>query len=191
MLYSTTNTLVSICGIDPGSTNLGFANMVFDPTNMEIETIAAFTINLEKILSEDNIIATHHNERTAKIFALQSLLVNLFNQYLPITICCESPYQNRFRPNAYAPLVEVIYAARVASIHYNPAVRFQTYEPSIIKKSVGAGAISDKLAVKRAIMNNPNIVTKLLTPIDSLDEHSIDSIAVCYTHLSKISSELF
>jgi Holliday junction resolvasome RuvABC endonuclease subunit len=56
---------------------------------------------------------------------------------------------------------------------------------------VGANAIAKKDGVKLAIKTHSDIVAKLTTPIDSLDDHALDAIAVCYTHLNKLSPEVF
>lgn len=183
--------LASICGIDPGTSHLGFAVMEIDTITLAINSIHAFTLDAEKLVEEDNLIAIQHTERVAKIHALQHTLINLYSYYNPFTICCESPYYNHFRPNAYGALVEIIYAVRMSVINYNPNVRFQTYEPSIIKKAVGANAIAKKDGVKLAIKNNQSIIAKLTTSIDNLDDHALDAIAVCCTHLNKLSTEVF
>lgn len=181
--------LASVCGIDPGTNHLGFAVMEINTRTMAINSIQAMTLVADKLVEDDNLIAIQHTERMAKIYALQQVLTNLYCYYAPFTICCESPYYNHFRPNAYGALVEIIYAVRLSVTNYSPVVSFETYEPSIIKKAVGANAISKKDGVKLAIKNNPNIVGRLSVPIDSLDDHAIDAIAVCYTHLNKLTKE--
>jgi Holliday junction resolvasome RuvABC endonuclease subunit len=183
--------VASICGIDPGTNHLGFAVMEITTDSLAINSIHAFTLVADKLIEDDDLIAIQHTERIAKIYALQQTLTNLYNYYKPFTICCESPYYNHFRPNAYGALVEIIYAIRMSVINYNSNVRFQTYEPSIIKKAVGANAIAKKDGVKLAIKNNSAIIAKLSTSIDILDDHALDAIAVCFTHFNKLSPEVF
>jgi Holliday junction resolvasome RuvABC endonuclease subunit len=112
--------LASICGIDPGTNHLGFAVMEIDTQTLAISSIHAFTLVAERLVEDDNLIAIQHTERVAKIYALQQTLTNLYSYYKPFTICCESPYYNHFRPNAYGALVEIIYAIRMSVINYNP-----------------------------------------------------------------------
>lgn len=183
--------LASICGIDPGTNHLGFAVMEIDTQTLAINSIHAFTLVADKLVEDDNLIAIQHSERIAKIYALQQTLTNLYRYYNPFVICCESPYYNHFRPNAYGALVEIIYAIRMSVTDYNSTIRFQTYEPSIIKKAVGANAIAKKDGVKLAIKNHPDIIANLTIPMDSLDDHALDAIAVCYTHLRKLTPEIF
>lgn len=183
--------LASICGIDPGTNHLGFAVMEINIQTLAINSIHAFTLVADRLVEDDDLIAIQHTDRIAKIYALQQTLTDLYNYYNPFTICCESPYYNHFRPNAYGALVEIIYAIRMSVINYNPNVRFQTYEPSIIKKAVGANAIAKKDGVKLAIKSRSDIIAKLTVPIDTLDDHALDAIAVCYTHLNKLSPEVF
>lgn len=181
---------VCIVGIDPGTTNLGFAALEFDIQTLQIHRLYATSFKSQQMVGLDGIIRLSHSERIEKIYAQKDNLVNHFRYFHPSFICCESPFYNRFRPSAYGPLVEILFAIRTAAIEYDPIVKFFTYAPSVIKKAVGAGAISGKDAVKAAILGNAELATAFTEgDLAGLDEHAIDAIGVAYTHLELYRKE--
>lgn len=179
------STVATVCGIDPGTNNLGFCALKFDLVTRELVSIQAETFRSDRMLESDSFIPLTHTERVERILAQKNNLVRQLNYYRPIATCCESPYYNSFRPNAFGALVEIIFAIRMACLEHNKLMRFFTYEPSVIKKAVGAGHISGKDAVKLSVQQNTEIQSKLIGDMALLDEHAIDAISVCYTHYNK------
>ena len=138
-----------VCGIDPGTNRLGLAAMDFNMATVSIQSIEAETFRSELLLETDDLILEAHSERTSKIYAQKDNLVRQFRFYRPYAVCCESPFYNRLRPSAYGPLMEILFAIRMACIEYDRTVKLFFYEPSVIKKAVGAHAIGSKDAVKQ------------------------------------------
>jgi hypothetical protein len=64
---------------------------------------------------------------------------------------------------------------------------FYTIEPIVIKRTIRVDSIKEKTDVAKAIMRIPEIMSVLVTPIEMLDEHAIDAIAIGYTHLTLIN----
>lgn len=175
----------TIVGIDPGTNMLGFAVLRFDFKTLEILSVQGESFKSERMIEEDCLIAHSHNERIAKIYAQRDNLVQQLNHYRPFVVACENPFINRFRPNAYGPLVEILFAIRTAVIEYSKFVDFVTYEPSVIKKSVGAGAVCGKEEVKTAILLNKELSPNEFTSLEHLDEHALDAVGVAYTHFTR------
>lgn len=179
----------TICGIDPGTNMLGFSTLCFDLKTLEVLSVQATSFKSDRMTEEDDLLLITQNERTAKIIAQKNNLVRQFRFYCPNVVACENPFINRLRPNAFGPLVEVVAAVRLAVREYNPIVKFFTYEPSVIKKSVGAGAIAGKEAVKEAILKLNELNPCALTSLADLDEHALDAVGVAYTHLLRYRKE--
>ena len=176
-------TIGCIAGIDPGTNMLGFATLQFDLKTLAILSVQATSFKSDRMIDEDDILSITHSERTAKIIAQKNNLVQYFRFYRPNIVACENPFINRLRPNAFGPLVEVVFAVRTAVYEYDPNVKFLTYEPSVIKKSVGANGIAGKDAVKQAILSLDELNPSPLTNLNDLDEHALDAVGVAYTHL--------
>lgn len=175
-----------ILAIDPGTRNTGIAIFECDRYN-KIKSIEAHTIRSDKINGDylDDIVISH-TERIANIIKVSQTLSLYLQQYKPNLICCESPFYNRLRPSAFAPLVELLFALRNISIEFNPLIPFLTYEPLYVKKAISGKAHADKLVVSTAIHNNQEIVNALVNDIHQLSEHALDAIAVGWTHLKQL-----
>jgi Holliday junction resolvasome RuvABC endonuclease subunit len=172
-----------IIGIDPGLNNLGVAIFDIDYSTRTIVRIEAFTLINDKLIDNTGLDEEHYSERNIKLYKLKDNLQSSLKYIKPCMIACESPFYSSFRPTAYAALVEVIRIIQLAILEYNSNVPFYTVEPLLVKKQVGAGMTKGKQDVKSAIMNKPDLINVLVNDINSLDEHSIDAIAVGYTFL--------
>lgn len=172
-----------ICGIDPGTNHLGFAVLNYSIMDGSITAISAWTVNSNHLHTSNDIIIDTHGERIYKLIKQKENLLRLFKLHMPNLICCESPFFNRLSPMAYGALTEVVMCIHTAAIEYSPDIPFLTYEPSTIKKAVGAGAIVDKHKVKIAMQLIPELQC---VDLNLIDEHAIDAIAVCYTALVKL-----
>ncbi len=179
----------TIIGIDPGTNMLGFSVLRFNLRTYELLSVEGQSFKSEAMIESDDFISITHNERIAKIYAQKNNLVQLLRFYNPMAVTCEHPFINRFRPNAYGPLVEILFAIRTACIEFNPLVKFITYEPSVIKKAVGATAFANKDLVKAAILANKELSPNEFTHLGFLDEHALDAIGVAYTHLLRLRKE--
>jgi Holliday junction resolvasome RuvABC endonuclease subunit len=174
-----------ICGIDPGSQHLGICMLTIRWSDYSVVAVEARTI---KAPTHTGIVEVGKElDRWGRIAYQQRKVATLLADYQPWIVCCESPFYNRFRPSAYAALVECVYAMRLATADYDEHVRFIVYEPAVVKKIVGATAHGTKVAVKTAISQVAELMSVMPAgELDRLDEHSIDSIAVAYTHLLKL-----
>lgn len=184
--------LACICGIDPGTTTLGLSVMIYDVHDFSIKSVRADTFNAKRFINDEALISETHDTRTLRLIAQKNNLLTSIEHYKPNVICCENPFYNRLRPNAFGPLVETICFLRWAAMEYDVRIPFIRYEPAVVKKGVGAFATTDKKKdVFQAILAIPEIKDNFIGgSIYDLDEHSVDSIAVAYTHLRNIRKEL-
>ena len=175
----------NIVSIDPGSNFLGIAVTTLDPVTNTILNITAFTIVVEYLIHTD-YTRSIENIRPSKMSKIRHEMLKILDYYNPKVVVCESPFFNRLRPGAFAPLVETLYVLQSAVLEYDSTVPFMPVEPSVIKKAIGAGHICGKDEVKTVIGRNLEIQNALTTPYVTLDEHSIDAVAIGYTYLKWI-----
>ena len=184
MIIPESDTPIVIIGIDPGSTNLGVSIYTMDSIDV-LTSIESFTLRADRLPSSE-WMGELHGDRTRRLNGLSIALSSIFNTYNPSMIVSESGYINVRRPAAYGALIEVVSMIRNAIIEYDPQCSLNFIEPSNVKKAVGAGWISDKHAVKEAVSKIEEIIQSLSTPLDTLDEHSVDATAVAYAYIKKL-----
>lgn len=170
----------TIVGLDPGSENLGFATLEFDIETMTIIKTTACTIIGSKLMRHNTWSIELHGERLSRIKALKTALLNLLLESKPIQIGCESPFFNMRRPSAYGVLIEVLLAIKEAVQEYDSWKIVYLIDPPTVKKSVNAPGNGDKIIVKQNILALTDINYQGITPLEKLDEHSLDAIAVAY-----------
>lgn len=169
--------------IDPGSNFLGLAVYTIDPSYNSILNIKTFSIIVEYVPAPFYVNSDLYSGRTEKLLKINEEIRRFLIYYNIKLVVCEAPFYNRLRPTAYGPLVEVMATIQKTVLEYNNEVPFLTVEPSVIKKAVGAGHISGKDEVKKAIGANPEITSKLEINLNLIDEHAVDAIAIGYTFL--------
>jgi Holliday junction resolvasome RuvABC endonuclease subunit len=178
--------LANLIGIDPGTEMLGVACITFSVTTLEIHSTTAETFSGSK-LPLDRWLAEVHTHRIARLEAHKLNLLRIFRQVNPIAVVCETPYFNRRMPSAFEALVQAMNAIRFAVWEYDPYLQLDTIDPSGAKKAAGVvGKIKGKdkkSPVRDAILALTEIKYAGAVPLEMLDEHSIDSIAVAYSKL--------
>lgn len=179
----------NIVGIDPGSETLGLSIITFDIDTFKIVSSQAKTYYGSKMFHEDNWMSNLHGARTTRIYHHKQNLINLLHQIDPLQIACESPFYNPRRPNAYGVLVEVLTMIRQSVMEYDPWKFLYLIDPPTVKKSVGAPGNADKDRMFSALCNLNDL--NLINPIDTLDEHSVDALAVAYCRLKMFSNSVF
>jgi Holliday junction resolvasome RuvABC endonuclease subunit len=176
-----------ILGIDPGSSTLGVACLSVDVQTLEIACTQAITFTASK-LSINPWMEQVHSARFARIAAHKENLKNVFGCCLPVAIVCESPFYNPTRPGAYSALVETLDAIRQAVWEYDQCMPLDLIDPPTVKQCVGGKGNADKDEMKRLILNLPNLNFSGSIPLQMVDEHSIDAIAVAYSKIVQYRS---
>lgn len=175
----------SILAIDPGTDTLGLACIQFDCRTGYIIGSEAQTYKGSK-MARNSWVADVHGDRFARINAHRSNLSRLLNLLQPAFIASESPFFSRAQPLAYGALTEVVYALRLTIFEYDPLMDVQLIDPPSVKNAVGAKGNADKETVRTGVLSLEELKYNGRVPIDVLDEHSIDAMAVAYAMLMRI-----
>lgn len=175
-----------VVGIDPGSTNLGFAAIEFDIDTLKITRTQAFTLTGTKLMDEDNWDEFRMGQRYSRIQAIRQHILVEFIKLRPLRIAIESPFYSQKRPSAFGVLMEVMEAVRQSVVEYDSWRDLLVVDPPTVKRAVGGSGNAKKEEMQRRVISMTEL--NYCGEIEKLDEHSIDAIAVaywCYTNLIK------
>lgn len=179
-LPSNSSPIINIVGIDPGSETLGVAVLSVDVTTMQIVSSIARTYIGSKMAGKNNWIGSLHGDRVGRILAHEDNLLEIFNYYNPLIIVSESPFINTKFPQSGLVLTEVLCSIRRAVMRYSIWKELCLVDPPTVKKAVGAPGNAQKEVVKEKIMQLTDLNYSGDVPLEYLDEHSIDALAVAY-----------
>lgn len=183
---STGSSCATMIGIDPGSTCVGISIMKIDVVSETILSTEAYTLHLDK-LGGNEWLGEQCGDRFKRIDKLKACLANIFRIQQPLCVSVESPFFNRFRPQAYGVLMEVLSAIREAVFTHDPWLAPYLIDPSSVKNAVGAGGAAKKEIMQERVLSLPNL--NPIVDLDNLDEHSIDAIAVNYARYKRLFSK--
>ena len=168
---------IRIIGCDPGTTYTGVAILELRLPDLEIVSIKTHLIDMYGI-TNPLMLNTDLQSRLNYLYGKFNMLLNYVN---PFSVSIESPFINRFRPQAVVPLSQSLMALELAAMHHNPYLMITKYPPSTIKNAVGAKGGADKIGVLDALWKVEE-VSKLIN-LNNITEHEVDGIAIAYTNL--------
>lgn len=171
----------TILGIDPGTETLGIAMLEFDVQSMQILGAEARTFKGSK-LNQSEWLEESQGARFARIHAHCDNFEWILQRAQPTYVASESPFFSRAHPQAYGALTEIVYGMRLTLFRHDPWMVVQYIDPPTVKNAVGAKGNADKHVIKQCLLKLPNLNYAGRIPLESLDEHSIDALAVCYAH---------
>lgn len=179
-------TLATIIGIDPGTTNLGICEFVFDFVTHEVKIIKAYTLRADRLYTlKNDWMIKKYGERVWRINCLQKRLLHIFKVTNADSVAFEHPFYNPKMPQAFQALLECKAAITNACLLYSPYVSPLPIDPSSIKNSVGAKGNAGKDPVREAVLEiYPKELITL--PQGDLDEHSCDAIAVAHCKFTRL-----
>jgi Holliday junction resolvasome RuvABC endonuclease subunit len=178
---SNSSSIAILVGIDPGSTMLGIGVMRINVETMQIVSTEAWSINAAKLAGKESWAEQLYDFRTARISAIEEYLLNLFNRLRPLSINSEAPFVNQKFPQAGIALTEVVSAIRSAVNRYSFWHVLEMTPPSSVKNAVGVHGAGAKDAMRNKLIEmKDEIAYDGHIPIEELDEHSIDALAVVY-----------
>ena len=104
-----------------------------------------------------------------------------FEYNKPCAVCIESPFYSSRTPSAFGSIKEITEVVKNALNEYDNSLLLLSIDPPTVKKSVKAKGNHDKDHVKEKVINIYKEIENI-GDIDLLylDEHSIDSLAICY-----------
>lgn len=172
-----------VVGVDPGSRTFGLSVLDYDLIEKKIILRHAETFNADRVLNEKSIEQVL-GERGARHAKCREFVLERLRYFEPQLVSCESAFMRVRFVTAYRSLVEGIVMVREAVYAYDNTISTHLVDPPTAKKAVGApGKGGDKesvrIAIKKLIRDKKLFVSEDVD-IDSLDEHSIDSIAIGY-----------
>lgn len=179
------DSLTRILSFDPGLTHAGWAVGSFDPLNDHL-TILDYGV-MEPSKDLDRAIMRPMLElcsrRILTLFATEDMLGGLITDYRPDYVCSEDAFFNRFRPSAYAALLQWITAVEMY-LWRNHRIPLYKFQPKVIKRAVSRGD-SGKLDVQKAIRKIPDLTFEESDRY-TLKEHSADAIACNWTFCQNV-----
>jgi len=181
MIPKESSNIVTIMGLDPGSSTFGISLLNINLETMEIVSSNAWTINGAKLINKNSWMEQLYGNRFSRVSAIENYLLEIFRLYRPTSISSESPFINNAFPAAGIALTEVICAIRRSVMHYDIWMELHMVPPSSVKNAVKAIGNADKFVMKEKLKQLlPILKYNGEVPFDSLDEHSIDALAVVY-----------
>lgn len=175
---------INVVGLDPGSTTFGVAVIRFNIETFQIDRSTAWTINVPRLVRKNDWVSSIHGDRFGRILELGYELLRIFQDFEAFSIVTESPFFNRARPQAGVVLFEVLATIRHAVLAYDKWKELEEIPPSNVKNAVGASGGGGKDAVRnRVLALAGQLRYEGNVPIDMLDEHSIDALAVAFSRI--------
>ncbi len=186
--------VATIIGIDPGSDTLGVGVITFDLVDLDIVSSRAFTLNGTRN-GRGTFTTEIHGDRLGRIESHRANLVGVFRHFQPLEIACESPFMSRRMPSAFGALTETVSAVRQAVMQYDVWRYLNLIDPPTVKRAVGVagntGGPEGKKLMTQAIARIADILAyDGEVPIEQLDEHSIDGLAVAFCHFTQFMERL-
>lgn len=182
--------IICIVGIDPGSFNLGVCVIFFNVETLQIVSTSAWTLNGMKLGRNEVWTTELHGDLEGRILGMKEALSETLDYYQPLLVASEAPFISKKFPQAGLVLTRVLSAIRQAVMQYDVWKSLDIIDPPTVKNGVGAPGNAPKEVVKEKVINLPGLNYQGPVPIEQLDEHSIDAIAVAYGRLMKWLGDL-
>jgi Holliday junction resolvasome RuvABC endonuclease subunit len=160
--------------------------MSVDLIQESILSTYAYTIHLDRVPGSE-WTSESLGDRFKRIASLKECLFGILQQTTPLCVSVESPFFNRFRPQAYGVLMEVMSSIRETVFCYDAWMVPYLIDPSSVKNAVGAHGAAKKEVIQAMILSLPDL--NPVVDLRSIDEHSIDAIAVNYARFKRLFSE--
>lgn len=182
--------VLRILGIDPGTQTLGTAVLDLDLKNYTIDIVHCRTYKADVLSKFDprfQGISEAHGDLAMRLIAHKENLRSLMQHMIIDELVAESSFMH-MRAHAFEALVRCMECIRAAAWDYNPSMVVNTVTPQGAKAVVGAagkgkGKDAVKVGIKKLLNDKVSGVSyKAEADFESLDDHSIDAIAIGYHH---------
>lgn len=166
-----------VMGVDPGTTTMGVSFLTWDMVSRYFIVEDAFTITAKPNDPHYESISEIHGNRMARIKAHEETILRLLTDNRPAAVISESPFMGRF-PQSYMALVECVLCIRNGVLAYDRHMPLYSVDPTTAKQSAGMKVTrkSDKEDVRIALRSRTDL--RWGVDLESLDEHSVDAVAV-------------
>ena len=179
---------VRILSFDPGLTYAGWAIGVYQPADNHLKISDYGVLEPSKDLDRSIMkpMLEVCSKRILTLCAVEDMIGSLITDFQPDYVCSEDAFFNRFRPSAYAALLQWLTAVEMY-LWRNYRITLYKFQQKVIKRAVARGD-SGKLDVQKAIRNIPNLTFEESEQY-RLKEHSADAIACNWTFCQHVLSD--
>jgi len=174
-----------VLGVDPGGFCLGAAILEINFETSTVEVIHADTVHTGNADVRYPVLHEVHGGRVPRHRMLEDEIACLLRTFEPNAVISESPFMRKFAKVFHA-LIECVYLLRFALRQFDEYIPLLAVDPPSVKMAVGGTGKSDKDAMKRLVCKVPNLTFAEGIDYDSLDEHSVDAIAIAYCHCAHL-----
>ena len=164
-----------ILAIDPGTYCTGVSVLLKE--NDGIKVIFAHTIHAEKLASKVPYIEQLVDARFARNYCTKLEILKIGNLFPIDAVVSESPYMGKFA-QSFAALTELIAGIRTTIFNNFPTTPFYSIDPASVKKFLGVSGKNGDKELMRKGLERQELYYENSIKLESLDEHSVDSIAI-------------
>lgn len=176
---------VKILSFDPGLSKAGWSVGTYNTETGELIIQNTGTVRCraaaEKAARRDLVI--QYGKRTVALVLLMDELRDLVEKHAPDYIVCEDAFYSKFRPNAYAPLMQWITILRIVSYRY--CRRVHAIQARAAKHTVATFGGAGKKEVLAGLHKLENVKWGKRVNLDEISEHEADSCAILFTFCMK------
>jgi len=170
---------INILSIDPGA-NCGVTIFTINIHTLEIVGIESILLLLNNYVNKDDT----KDNMNFRLKVLHKRIVGIVKEYDIRLLAIENAFLNSRFPKAVMQLSQYISTIELACNEVNKFIRIYKYQPTVIKKRIGAGGGANKDGMTSAI-NSIKDITKFVNPLN-MTEHQVDSIAIGYLAITDI-----
>ncbi len=176
---------VRILSFDPGLSNTGWAVGDFNLITRQLIIVDYGVVDPSKDLDKAIMRPTvaSYGRRLLTLATTREIVSDLYSEYNPNYVCSEDAFFNRFRPTAYAALLQWLTAVELF-LWDTYRQRLYKFPPKTIKRAVSRGD-SGKIDVQVAIRKIKE-VHFVESEKYKLKEHSADAIACNWTFCNNV-----
>jgi Holliday junction resolvasome RuvABC endonuclease subunit len=177
--------------IDNGSNTFGLSIVDLNIRTRELTVIDSETCTAAKTMKRYGYIGENHGERFARYRVLRDFLEMKLDMYNPDIVTIETPFMHRM-PNAFATLREAMMMVIETVTDFDYRLEVCGVTPMEAKKAVGATKYDKgKEPIRQAVLALPDVFYANGIDPKTLDEHSIDSIAVAYFKAKEVLNAVY
>jgi Holliday junction resolvasome RuvABC endonuclease subunit len=190
LIVPTGDDRLRIVSFDPGTDTLGSSVLEINVRTLQLTVLDAQTFVSRRPIRyrpEYQRVEEVYGDRLARLSSHRHAVIGHLVRWQPHTVACESPFMG-MRAQAFEALIECVNVIRWAVHDHDPTVPVEMISPPQAKKTVGASFRgSDKNDVRQGVeklidQSQGQMTYQAYQPFHTLDEHSIDAIAVGICH---------
>lgn len=175
-----------VCGIDPGTDTMGVCFVDIDWDTRKLTVIEATTYSAGRQSGLREHLSDKMGNRWVRLQRLGEILFRLLCAYRPHDVAVESPYLGRF-VSAFEALVECRSMLSATIRQYDPSLTMALIDPPTAKLAVGATVYKgSKENVRESLLKLSELGWGCDIDPRSLDEHSVDAVAVAIARCKAI-----